>query len=140
MKLSAKPLSISVLGGLLAIAGPATAETIKLRILETTDIHTNVMDYDYYKDKPTEKTGLVRTDEVPNAILVDNGDLLQGSPMGDYMAAKGIKNGEVHPVYKVMNQLDYEVGNIGNHEFNYGLDFLKTSLEGATFPYVNANV
>lgn len=148
MKLSAKPLSIAVLGGLLAIAGPATAETIKLRILETTDIHTNVMDYDYYKDKPTEKTGLVRTatlvekarDEVPNAILVDNGDLLQGSPMGDYMAAKGIKKGEVHPVYKVMNQLDYEVGNIGNHEFNYGLDFLKTSLEGATFPYVNANV
>ncbi|HIF9162400.1 TPA: bifunctional 2',3'-cyclic-nucleotide 2'-phosphodiesterase/3'-nucleotidase [Photobacterium damselae] len=148
MKLSAKPLSIAVLGGLLAIAGPATAETIKLRILETTDIHTNVMDYDYYKDKPTEKTGLVRTatlvekarDEVPNAILVDNGDLLQGSPMGDYMAAKGIKKGEVHPVYKVMNQLNYEVGNIGNHEFNYGLDFLKTSLEGATFPYVNANV
>lgn len=148
MKLSAKPLSIAVLGGLLAIAGPATAETIKLRILETTDIHTNVMDYDYYKDKPTEKTGLVRTatlvekarDEVPNAILVDNGDLLQGSPMGDYMATKGIKKGEVHPVYKVMNQLDYEVGNIGNHEFNYGLDFLKTSLEGATFPYVNANV
>ncbi|HIF9205796.1 TPA: bifunctional 2',3'-cyclic-nucleotide 2'-phosphodiesterase/3'-nucleotidase [Photobacterium damselae] len=148
MKLSAKPLSIAVLGGLLAIAGSATAETIKLRILETTDIHTNVMDYDYYKDKPTEKTGLVRTatlvekarDEVPNAILVDNGDLLQGSPMGDYMAAKGIKKGEVHPVYKVMNQLDYEVGNIGNHEFNYGLDFLKTSLEGATFPYVNANV
>ncbi|WP_299021463.1 bifunctional 2',3'-cyclic-nucleotide 2'-phosphodiesterase/3'-nucleotidase [uncultured Photobacterium sp.] len=148
MKLSAKPLSIAVLGGLLAMAGPATAETIKLRILETTDIHTNVMDYDYYKDKPTLKTGLVRTAtlvkkaqaEVINSILVDNGDLIQGSPMGDYMAAKGIKSGEIHPVYKAMNQLDYEVGNLGNHEFNYGLDFLKTSLEGADFPYVNANV
>ena len=58
MKLSAKPLSIAVLGGLLTMAGPATAETIKLRILETTDIHTNVMDYDYYKDKPTKKPAL----------------------------------------------------------------------------------
>ncbi|UXI01045.1 bifunctional 2',3'-cyclic-nucleotide 2'-phosphodiesterase/3'-nucleotidase [Photobacterium sp. TY1-4] len=148
MKLPVKPLSVAVLGGLLALAGPATAETIKLRILETTDIHTNVMDYDYYKDKPTLKTGLVRTAtlvkqaraEVTNSILVDNGDLLQGSPMGDYMAAKGISAGEVHPVYKAMNQLDYDVANLGNHEFNYGLDFLKKSLDGAAFPYINANV
>ncbi|MGF1872431.1 bifunctional 2',3'-cyclic-nucleotide 2'-phosphodiesterase/3'-nucleotidase [Photobacterium indicum] len=148
MKLSAKPLSLAILGGLLMMAGPATAETIKLRILETTDIHTNIMDYDYYKDAPTKKTGLVRTAtlvkeaqaEATNSVLVDNGDLLQGSPMGDYMAAKGIKAGEVHPVYKVMNQLGYEVGNLGNHEFNYGLDFLKTSIEGANFPYINSNV
>ncbi|PSW00445.1 bifunctional 2',3'-cyclic-nucleotide 2'-phosphodiesterase/3'-nucleotidase [Photobacterium lipolyticum] len=148
MKLSAKPLSIAVLGGLLTLAGPATAETIKLRILETTDIHTNVMDYDYYKNKPTQKTGLVRTAtlvkqaraEVTNNVLVDNGDLLQGSPMGDYMADKGIKPGEVHPVYKAMNLLNYEVGNLGNHEFNYGLDFLKESLNDAAFPYINANV
>ncbi|MGR2768539.1 bifunctional 2',3'-cyclic-nucleotide 2'-phosphodiesterase/3'-nucleotidase [Photobacterium ganghwense] len=148
MKLSAKPLSIAILSGLLAAAGPAMADTIKLRILETTDIHTNVMDYDYYKDKPTLKTGLVRTatlvqqarGEVTNSILVDNGDLIQGSPMGDYMAAKGLKNGEVHPVYKAMNLLGYEVGNLGNHEFNYGLDFLKASLAGASFPYINANV
>lgn len=148
MKLSAKPLSIAILGGMLAMAGPATADTIKLRILETTDIHTNVMDYDYYKDKPTKKTGLVRTatlvkqaqSEVTNSVLVDNGDLIQGSPMGDYMAAKGLGEGDIHPVYKAMNQLNYEVGNIGNHEFNYGLDFLDKAIAGANFPYVNANV
>ncbi|KDM90370.1 bifunctional 2',3'-cyclic-nucleotide 2'-phosphodiesterase/3'-nucleotidase [Photobacterium galatheae] len=148
MSLSVKPLSIAVLGALLATAGPALADTIQLRILETTDIHANVMDYDYYKDKATEKTGLVRTatlveqarKEVTNSVLVDNGDLIQGSPMGDYMADKGLKAGDVHPVYKAMNQLDYEVGNIGNHEFNYGLDFLKTALQGANFPYINANV
>jgi 2',3'-cyclic-nucleotide 2'-phosphodiesterase/3'-nucleotidase len=130
------------------MAGPAYAETIKLRILETTDIHTNVMDYDYYKNKPTEKTGLVRTAtlvrearaEVKNSVLVDNGDLLQGSPMGDYMADKGLQAGDVHPVYKAMNQLGYEVGNLGNHEFNYGLDFLKEATNDANFPYINANV
>jgi 2',3'-cyclic-nucleotide 2'-phosphodiesterase/3'-nucleotidase len=148
MKVAVTPISIAVLGGMLAMAGPAMADEIKLRIIETTDIHTNVMDYDYYKDKPSQKIGLTRAatlvkearGEVTNSVLVDNGDLLQGSPMGDYMASKGIKPGEIHPVYKAMNQLDYDVGNIGNHEFNYGLEFLKTSLEGANFPYISANV
>ncbi len=79
-------------------------------------------------------------EEVDNSVLVDNGDLIQGSPMGDFMAAKGLENGRVHPVYKVMNQLDYDVGNIGNHEFNYGLTFLKKATDGARFPYINANV
>ncbi|KXO08993.1 2',3'-cyclic-nucleotide 2'-phosphodiesterase [Moritella sp. JT01] len=124
------------------------ADTIELRIMETSDIHTNLMDYDYYKDKPNEKIGLVRTatlvklarDEVTNSLLVDNGDIIQGSLMGDYMAHKGIKKGDVHPVYKAMNLLDYEVGNLGNHEFNYGLDFLEISIAGAKFPYVNANI
>jgi 2',3'-cyclic-nucleotide 2'-phosphodiesterase/3'-nucleotidase len=39
-----------------------------------------------------------------------------------------------------MNALAYDAGNIGNHEFNFGLDFLRRSLQGAAFPYVNANV
>ncbi|MGD8112878.1 2',3'-cyclic-nucleotide 2'-phosphodiesterase [Vibrio sp. TRT 17S01] len=148
MKVAVKPLSLAVLGGLLTMAGPAMADTIKLRIIETTDIHTNVMDYDYYKDKPSQKIGLTRAAtlvkqaraEVENSVLVDNGDLIQGSPMGDYMASKGIKEGEVHPVYKAMNQLNYDVGNIGNHEFNYGLEFLAETINDADFPYISANV
>ncbi len=56
------------------------------------------------------------------------------------MAAKGLKEGDVHPVYKAMNTLNYAVGNPGNHEFNYGLDFLHKALAGAKFPYVNANI
>ncbi|HAS6344010.1 TPA: 2',3'-cyclic-nucleotide 2'-phosphodiesterase [Vibrio vulnificus] len=148
MKVAVNPLSLAVLSSMLVMAGPAMAETIKLRIIETTDIHTNVMDYDYYKDKPSQQIGLTRAatlvkqarGEVVNSVLVDNGDLIQGSPMGDYMAAKGIKAGEVHPVYKAMNQLSYDVGNIGNHEFNYGLEFLAETINDADFPYVSANV
>lgn len=148
MQTSIKPLSLAVLGGMLAMANPAIADTINLRIIETTDIHTNLMDYDYYKDAPSQKIGLVRTatlvkqarNEVKNSVLVDNGDLIQGSPMGDYMASKGIKVDEVHPVYKAMNQLNYDVGNIGNHEFNYGLEFLYETINDANFPYVSANV
>ncbi|WP_187992529.1 2',3'-cyclic-nucleotide 2'-phosphodiesterase [Vibrio harveyi] len=148
MKMAVNPVSVAVLSGMLTLAGPAMADTIKLRIIETTDIHTNVMDYDYYKDQPSQQIGLSRAatlvkqarEEAVNSVLVDNGDLIQGSPMGDYMAAKGINAGEIHPVYKAMNQLDYDVGNIGNHEFNYGLEFLKNSIDGANFPYVSANV
>lgn len=148
MKMAVNPISVAVLSGMLTLAGPAMADTIKLRIIETTDIHTNVMDYDYYKDQPSQQIGLSRAatlvkqakSEVENSVLVDNGDLIQGSPMGDYMAAKGIQAGEVHPVYKAMNQLHYDVGNIGNHEFNYGLDFLQNTLASANFPYINANV
>ncbi|MGP4129387.1 bifunctional 2',3'-cyclic-nucleotide 2'-phosphodiesterase/3'-nucleotidase [Pantoea tagorei] len=73
-------------------------------------------------------------------MLVDNGDIIQGSPLGDYMAAKGLQQGEIHPVYKAMNTLDYSVGNLGNHEFNYGLPYLRKALAGARFPYVNANI
>jgi len=130
------------------IAASVQAATVDLRILETTDLHSNMMDFDYYKDTPTEKFGLVRTaslinkarGEATNSVLVDNGDLIQGSPMGDYMAAKGLEKGEVHPVYQAMNTLDYAVGNLGNHEFNYGLDYLHKALAGANFPYVNANI
>jgi len=130
------------------IATSVNAATVDLRILETSDLHSNMMDFDYYKDTPTEKFGLVRTaslinaarGETVNSVLVDNGDLIQGSPLGDYMAAKGLKKGDIHPVYKALNTLDYAVGNLGNHEFNYGLDYLHMALSGAKFPYVNANI
>ncbi|CAM2999321.1 bifunctional 2',3'-cyclic-nucleotide 2'-phosphodiesterase/3'-nucleotidase [Paenibacillus sediminis] len=123
--------------------------TVKLRILETTDLHVNIVNYDYYADKETDQYGLAKTatlikkarEEAKNSLLFDNGDLIQGNPLGDYVAkVDPLKDGEIHPVYKAMNLLDYDAGNIGNHEFNYGLDFLKQSLKGANFPYVNANV
>jgi len=124
------------------------AATVDFRLLETTDLHSNMMDFDYYKDTPTEKFGLVRTatliaaarQEATNSVLIDNGDIIQGSPLGDYAAAKGLQPGEIHPVYKAMNTLDYTVGNLGNHEFNYGLDYLQKALSGAKFPYINANI
>lgn len=139
---------IALFTSLICLSTPLFAETIQLRIIETSDIHSNVMDYDYYKNMPSEMIGLVRTatlvkqaqKEATNSVLVDNGDLIQGSPMGDYIADKGLEKGEVHPVYMAMNTLNYDVGNIGNHEFNYGLAFLDRTIKGAAFPYVCANV
>ncbi len=129
-------------------AGLQAAE-VSLRLLETTDVHMNLLDYDYYQDKTTDQYGLARAItliktarlEATNSLLFDNGDLLQGNPLGDVMAkVHPLKPGQVHPAYKVMNQLGYDAGNLGNHEFNYGLPFLRQSIAGANFPYVNANV
>ncbi|NRA86647.1 MAG: bifunctional 2',3'-cyclic-nucleotide 2'-phosphodiesterase/3'-nucleotidase [Rhizobiales bacterium] len=133
----------------MAIFNHANAETINLRIMETTDLHTHMIDYDYYKDKQSNKVGLAKVAtllktaraEVKNSMFFDNGDLLQGNPLGDYVAKKtGLKAGDTHPVYKAMNLLNYDAGNIGNHEFNYGLEFLKNSTDSANFPYTNSNV
>ena len=132
----------------LLISGTLQAATVDLRIIETTDLHGNMMNYDYFKDKSIDTFGLAKTanlihqarKEVKNSVLVDNGDLIQGSPMADYALNKGLNKGDIHPVYKALNTLDYVVGNIGNHEFNFGLDFLQKSQAGANFPYVNANV
>ncbi|MBT9370389.1 bifunctional 2',3'-cyclic-nucleotide 2'-phosphodiesterase/3'-nucleotidase [Rhizobium sp. CSW-27] len=148
----------SLLGGIAAgsalvvlhpFAARAQANQAHLRIMETTDIHVNIMPYDYYADKPNDTMGLSRTAtfidqvraEAGNSMLVDNGDLLQGNPMGDYMAyEKGMKAGDLHPVIKALNVLGYDCGTVGNHEFNYGLEFMSNVLAGANFPIVCANV
>lgn len=129
-------------------ANAATGQA-HLRILETTDLHVHVYPYDYYSDRPRDTVGLSRTAsiineiraEATNSLLVDNGDFLQGNPMGDYIAyERGMKDGDLHPVINAMNTVGYDAGTIGNHEFNYGLDFLMKSAAGAEFPIVLANL
>ena len=142
----ARAITVALTG--ILVSSATIAATVDLRVIETTDIHSNVVDYDFYKSKPTTRFGLVRAatlvkeaqGEAKNSVLVDNGDLIQGSPMGDWRAAEGLKEGDIHPVYKAMNQMGYAVANIGNHEFNYGLEYLKEATNDANFPYVNANV
>ncbi len=127
----------------------AAANQAHLRIMETTDLHVHVFPYDYYGDKPNDTVGLARTAsiidairaEATNSILVDNGDFLQGNPMGDYIAyQRGMKDGDLHPIVAAMNVLGYDCGTLGNHEFNYGLDFMFKVLNGANFPLVCANL
>lgn len=139
------------LGVLLAFGawGGVSAAELKLRILGTTDVHMNLINYDYYQDKLTDDYGLAKTAtlikaaraEVKNSLLFDNGDLLQGNPLGDFVArVQPLQRGQVHPAYKVLNALGVDAANIGNHEFNYGLPFLRQAISGAAFPYVSANV
>ncbi|MGR3640334.1 bifunctional 2',3'-cyclic-nucleotide 2'-phosphodiesterase/3'-nucleotidase [Alterinioella nitratireducens] len=127
----------------------AQANQAHLRIMETTDLHVHVFPYDYYGDRPVDTLGLSRTaaliqavrDESTNSLLLDNGDFLQGNPMGDYIAyERGMSEGDMHPIISAMNVLGYQGSTLGNHEFNYGLDFLMNTVSGANFPVISANV
>lgn len=127
----------------------AQANQAHLRIMETTDLHVHVFPYDYYGDRPIDTVGLARTaslindirSEGTNSILIDNGDFLQGNPMGDYIAyERGMAEGDAHPVITAMNALGFDASTLGNHEFNYGIPFLMNSVAGAAFPIVSANV
>ncbi|WP_052352762.1 metallophosphoesterase [Neobacillus dielmonensis] len=122
---------------------------VDLRVLETTDIHADLVNYDYYQNRINNRVGLVKTaslirkarKEASNSLLFDNGDHLKGNPLGEYLARiKGIHKGMIHPVYRAFNYLNYDAIAIGNHEFNYGLKFLKAALQGAEMPVLNANV
>jgi 2',3'-cyclic-nucleotide 2'-phosphodiesterase len=122
---------------------------IDLRILETTDLHAALVNYDYYQTKTDNTIGLVKTaslihqarSEAVNSLLFDDGDHLKGNPLGEYLVRiRGIQKGNVHPVYRAFNYLEYDAITIGNHEFNYGLNFLNSVLKGVKMPVVNANV
>lgn len=128
---------------------PTNGQSVAVRILSTTDLHTNLVNYDYYQDKETQNLGLAKTAvliakakaENPNVVLVDNGDTIQGTPLGTYKAiVNPIKDGEQHPMYKALDSLGFDAGTLGNHEFNYGLDFLNKVITSAGLPLVNANV
>ncbi|EJS04430.1 bifunctional 2',3'-cyclic-nucleotide 2'-phosphodiesterase/3'-nucleotidase [Bacillus mycoides] len=132
----------------------AGESTVNLRILETSDIHVNLMNYDYYQTKTDNKVGLVQTatlvnkarEEAKNSVLFDDGDALQGTPLGDYVANKindqknPVDSSYVHPLYRVMNLMKYDVISLGNHEFNYGLDYLNKVISKTEFPVINSNV
>lgn len=123
--------------------------TVSLRILGTSDIHTNLVNYDYYKDTESNSLGLAKTAtlikdaraENSNSLLFDNGDAIQGTPLGSYkQAVDKLEDGEAHPSITAMNLLDYDGATYGNHEFNYGLDYLDEVKDDADFPFVNANI
>lgn len=118
---------------------------MRVRVMETTDLHMNILPYDYFADRPTDTRGLARTAsliaqaraEVGNSLLFDIGDFLQGTPMADLFARE--RPAEPHPMISAMNVVGYDAVTLGNHEFSYGLDMLRRVLARAEFPVVTAN-
>ena len=127
---------------------PATDDSrFILRILATTDLHVHLTPWDYYSDRSSAIAGLARTatliakarTEVDTCLLLDNGDFLQGSPLGD-VVFQGKTPDEIHPMIEAMNALGYDAASLGNHEFSNGLPFLLQQLRMADFPVVSANI
>lgn len=121
---------------------------LHLRLMATTDLHVHILPYDYFADAPAPGMGLagvatmvraLRAD-APGSLLFDNGDFLQGTPMTDMLRAAPLPDGTPHPMIAAMNTLGYDAATLGNHEFNYGLDFLQAVIKDASFPVVSANI
>jgi 2',3'-cyclic-nucleotide 2'-phosphodiesterase/3'-nucleotidase len=114
-------------------ARPPAGTTAHLALLESTDLHTTVRSYDYFKLAEDKSIGLERLasliraarTEFPNSLLIDNGDTIQGTVLADYQATVSpVACNTPLAIHKVMNALGYDVAGVGNHEFNYGLSFL----------------
>lgn len=130
-------------------ADATAARAVHLRLIETTDLHLHLLPFDYYADRAAPGLGLIAAAslieearaESANSLLFDNGDFLQGTPLGDFLAhERGMREGDEHPVIAAMNALGFDAITLGNHEFNYGVDFLMKSLAGAACPVVSANL
>lgn len=124
----------------------ARPPALELLVAATTDVHGHLRGWDYFANAPDSARGLSRAATVVDSlrganpgrvVLVDAGDLLQGTPL-TYVAAR-LMSEPVHPVIAAMNAMRYDAAAIGNHEFNYGLPVLDRALERAAFPFLAAN-
>jgi 5'-nucleotidase len=117
----------------------ANKEYDKLTILHTNDTHSHIDPFPYNDPKYPGMGGFARRAEIikeirnteKNILLLDAGDIFQGTP---YFNMYG---GE--PELKLMSQMGYDAGTIGNHEFDNGLEGILSKLPFATFPFINCN-
>ncbi len=144
-------------------SAPAPGTNAHLALLETTDIHTNVLSYDYFRLSEDRDIGFERAasliraarKEFENSLTFDDGDTIQGTSLADWQAqVKPLACDSELAVFKAMDELGYDAGTIGNHEFNYGLPFLSRATgtpfnvegvpvekcKGPHYPLVLANV
>src|SRR5678815_1666232 len=116
----------------------ASAAGTIITILHTNDTHSQI-DPLPANDANAGKGGVARRATVvkrvrkenPNTLLVDAGDVLQGTPYFNFY------KGEVE--YKAMSAIGYDVGTLGNHEFDNGVEALAKALTFANFDIVSAN-
>ncbi|MDQ2932362.1 MAG: 5'-nucleotidase C-terminal domain-containing protein [Gemmatimonadota bacterium] len=151
MRLRARAaLYLLPLAALVAAAGrPHVERDVTLLVAATTDVHGHLVGWDYYASRADTTRGLARAATIVDSlraaapgrvVLVDAGDMLQGTPL-TYVAAVAARRESValHPVFAAMNVMHYDAAAVGNHEFNYGLPFLYGAAKGARFPLLAAN-
>ena len=138
-------LSAAMLASLVPAALAAGTGETHITIIGTSDTHGNIWGYSYEDMKESTGDGLARIStyvnqvraENPNTILVDAGDTIQGTIMTDDLYSKDTAN---HPVPAALNYMKYDAWTLGNHEFNFGVDKLKSIIDQADMPVLAANI
>jgi 2',3'-cyclic-nucleotide 2'-phosphodiesterase / 3'-nucleotidase len=135
----------------------AFAKQVDVTVLATTDLHGNIYPYDYLTGRHADR-GLAKIATLiaherqkdPNAILIDCGDTIQGTPL-ESVYQHWVRTGKfplnvkpsvqlkADPMMLVMNHLRFDAMAIGNHEFNFGLANLEKARAAARFPWISAN-
>lgn len=142
--------SLATLAACFAAAGALRAqgapERRSLVVAATTDVHGRLRGWDYYDARVDSSHSLaaaativdsLRAAHPGNVVLLDAGDLLQGNPMLSVAARPGVR--AAHPVIAAMNAMAYDAAAVGNHEYNYGVPFLRRVVAQARFPFLSAN-
>ena len=114
-------------------------------ILITSDIHGHILPVDY-RTNELQHSGLAKLATIikrerqyaPELLLVDNGDLIQGTPLAYYAATAGKER--LNPAIAVLNELRYDAAVLGNHEFNYGQEILRKAIQSSAFPWLSAGI
>lgn len=130
-------------GGLLLLPNLAAAGSLKsapqLTILHTNDWHSRIEPFPDDGGRNANKGGAIRRmrlieqirKDVPHSILLDSGDIFQGTPYFNFFA------GELE--MKLMTRMSYDAATIGNHDFDGGMENLATQLKHADFKMLSAN-
>jgi 5'-nucleotidase len=126
------------LGGL-SLSSFQSADSKHLTILHTNDVHSYIDPFPANHPKNPNMGGVARRaalieiirKENPNVLLLDAGDIFQGTPYFNYYG------GELE--FKLMSMMHYDLATIGNHDFDNGIDGLYAQLPNATFEFVSAN-
>src|SRR2546426_6143783 len=133
---------------LLALQNPAGSlpDTAHIVIVATTDIHGRVLGWDYVRDaaapgglsRAATALETLRARYPGNLVLFDAGDLLQGNPFATFFGHYDKR--QPQPIVDALNALQYDAVTPGNHDFDFGVDFLRRAAAEATYHYVSGNV
>ncbi len=124
---------------------PLLAQTVKLKLIETSDVHGSLFPWDFINDKPAN-TSLAqvytyveeqRADISQSVILLDNGDILQGQPLVYYYNFEDTKS--EHICASVMNYMKYDAATVGNHDIEPGHPVYDKIGKEFKFPWMAAN-